>query len=502
MTDGAATRTTALGLPRVLAYYAGSAVLLGFYGGQVCSFLEQLGAPRIALILACAFGLALALRSVLEPRFVVRGPEIGHGRRQLVLDFGLFVAAGLGVTVWDTLVHEFPVVSGVKMTLGCATIGVFAALDMALARERHVARRLIAEGRSVPLLARGTSVTTKFALPALAVTALVAIDLFLLVNKDLTTVAMAGMAHIDAARMKVVTEIGFVVVALLVMLGAVIVSFSRNLHLFFANETAVLEAVSGGALERYVAVASDDEFGLIASHTNRMIDGLRERRRVKEVFGKLVSPGLAQRILESEDGLRPGGSRRHVAVLFSDVRDFTGRTETSAPEEIVRDLNVYFERMVAIVHAHGGVVDKFIGDGLMAVFGVDEPERAADAAVAAGLDMLAALDEIGPRLARPIRIGIGVHAGEVIAGSIGSTERLEYTFIGDTVNTASRLESLTKEVGVPLVVSDAARAELTDAGLRARLSDLGPQRLKGKAAPVPVWGAQAETTSPAAPGAS
>ncbi len=484
-------RTHAHASPRVLAYYAGAATLIGFYGGQVCSFLETLGAGRIILIMGSAFGLALIARYLLEPHFVDCAPDVAQGRRQLVLDFGLFLAVGFGVTFWDIAVHRFPVVSGVKLTLGCATIGVFAAIDLALERERHVARRLIASGASGKLVRRGASVTLKLAVPALSLTALVATDVALLVNKDLDYLASAGPEEVGAARMAVVTEIGFVMAVLSVLLVVVIVSFSRNLRLFFDNETAILEDVAAGDLERYVPVASDDEFGLIASHTNQMIDGLRERRRVKQIFGKMVSPKLAKRILESDVGMRPSGTRRRVAVLFSDVRNFTTRTENSPAEEVVNDLNLYFEQMVAIVHRHGGGGDKFIGDGMMAVFGVEDVEGAADASVQAGIEMLAAVEELNPRLTAPIAIGVGVHIGDVIAGSIGSTERLEYTFIGDAVNVAARLEGLTKEVGAPLVVSAVTRDEIQDADLRRCLVDLGAHALKGKAQALPVWGVPA-----------
>ncbi len=473
---------------RPVAYYLGGAVLLGFYGGQVCSFLEGLGAEHVALMLSVAFGIALAVRGVLERSLIDTAEPAARGRRQLVLEMSVFVATGVLITAWETAFHEFPLASGGKMTLGCATIGIFAAIDMALCRERRTARELAERGELLSLADARTSVTVKFAVPALVVITLLAADLFLLVNKDLDWIVMAGQERLADARMAVITEIGFVVGVMLLLTVNVVLSFARNLRVFLDNERIVLERVSEGDLERYVTVLSDDEFGDIAVHTNRMIDGLRERRRIKSIFGKMVSPKIASRILESDEGLRPSGSRRRVAIMFSDVRNYTSRTENSRPEDVVSDLNAYFQKMVEIVHAEGGVVDKFIGDGMMAAFGVDDCAGAADQAARAALAMQTAVVELAPQLTAPMEIGVGVHIGDVIAGSIGSTERLEYTFIGDTVNTAARLESLTKKVGAFVLVSDDLHESLEDESIVARFENLGAHSVKGKAEPVPVWG--------------
>jgi adenylate cyclase len=204
-----------------------------------------------------------------------------------------------------------------------------------------------------------------------------------------------------------------------------------------------------------------------------------------------MSPQVAERILASEQGAQLGGRNLNAAVLFTDIRGFTPLSETLSPEALVGVLNEYFTAIVGCVHERGGVLDKFIGDAAMAVFGLDEEETAAERAVGAALAMrerLRAFNEsLHARGLSTIDNGVGVHFGPVLAGNIGSPDRLEYTVIGDTVNIASRLESVTKQLGTPVVVSEAVFERLSDEG-RAGFAPLGEQALKGKSSAIPVYG--------------
>jgi adenylate cyclase len=291
------------------------------------------------------------------------------------------------------------------------------------------------------------------------------------------------------ARGAVLLEVSFVMAILTLLTINLIVSYSRNLKLFFDKETTVLDMVTRDDLEGYVPVLSRDEFGLIADRTNFMIDGLRERRRVKNVLGKVVSPEIARRLLAPGDGNIPlGGTRRNVVILFSDIRNFTTMTERMAPEALVQILNRYFSTMVEIILNEGGLIDKFIGDGILAVFGLDEPRDASRRAVKAALAMQRAVGTLSTDGAEPLEIGIGVHRGDVIAGAIGSPERLEFTFIGDTVNIASRLEGLTKVLQAPILVSSSIHDDLGEESAGPVWKPFGPQTLKGRNEPVSVFG--------------
>jgi adenylate cyclase len=187
--------------------------------------------------------------------------------------------------------------------------------------------------------------------------------------------------------------------------------------------------------------------------------------------------------------LQLGGSKKTVTVFFSDVRDFTKFSEGHTPEQVVEMLNEYFQIMVGIINKNGGIVDKFIGDAIMAVWGAPNGStRDPQNAIRASLEMRQALAELNARRAArghvPIKIGMGVHRGEAISGTIGSSERMEYTVIGDTVNQASRIESSTKAFGADLLVSDSL-AQLV--GEEFIVETAGSVEVKGKSEPLTLY---------------
>ncbi len=217
-----------------------------------------------------------------------------------------------------------------------------------------------------------------------------------------------------------------------------------------------LEKVERGELESKVHIYSTDEFATIGNGFNKMIDGLVERDLVKDTFGKYVAPQVMETVLQR--GVNLGGEKREVTVLISDIRNFTSRSERMDPTDVVHFLNSYLSAMVDIVYKYDGTLDKFIGDAILAVFGApiahdDDAERA----LLAALEMREALHHLNKTLQengqQAIRIGIGINTGEVVAGNIGSSKRLEYTVIGDTVNLTSRIEELTKTFHTDILVS-------------------------------------------------
>ena len=214
-----------------------------------------------------------------------------------------------------------------------------------------------------------------------------------------------------------------------------------------------------------------------------------QRRLLRRAFDGFVSPSVLKEMLDGRLNPQTAGVRKEVCVLFSDIRGFTTLSEHLPPEAVTDLLNRYFERMTSAIHRHGGTLDKFIGDGIMAIFGAPQGlSNACESAFGSAVDMLDELDEFnseqqargGPILA----IGIGLHFGPVFIGYIGSKLRHEYSAIGDTVNSASRLEGLTKETGYPILLSMAVRQKLNDAG---GFKDLGEHVVKGRA-PMAIWG--------------
>ena len=215
----------------------------------------------------------------------------------------------------------------------------------------------------------------------------------------------------------------------------------------------------------------------------------REKRKMKKLFGQYVSKDVYDQLVANPELARLGGNRRHMTVLFSDIRGFTSVSERGQPEEIVQILNEYFTRMVDLVFAHKGTLDKFVGDMVMALFGapLDDP-RHADHAVECALDMVAELQKLNERWrgeGRPeLDIGIGINSGPMIAGNIGSSAIMSYTVIGDAVNLGSRLESLNKQYGTRIIISASTRALLTG---RFQCRPLGEVVVKGKTQPVAIF---------------
>ena len=235
-----------------------------------------------------------------------------------------------------------------------------------------------------------------------------------------------------------------------------------------------LQRVEAGSLGERVTVDDGGEIGMLQAGFNRMVEGLRERERIREAFGTYLDRDVADHILREGPSLE--GEEVEVTVLFLDVRGFTGLAERLSAPDVVATLNRLFERAVPIVHDHGGHVDKYVGDGFLAVFGAPrrQPDHA-DQALAAALEVAAAVaSEFGTEL----HVGIGLNSGTVVAGNVGGGGRLEFSVIGDVVNVAARVESATRQTDDAVLITTATRARL-----RPGLVDLQERpgmTLKGK----------------------
>ncbi len=472
---------------RTVTHFVLAFALLVLYGGEVCPFIETLSLEEWGGSVLAAFLLMGGARAVLLKRALnVQDPYI-QSTFQFKLDILLFLGAGLLLAVWNTQIFGFPTIeSGAKISIGFACIGFFVALDLALRRENLVAQEL--KGTPHLALDRLYSTTRRFSLFMVVAVLVVGVVVVLTVTKDVHWLIHSHPDDIFMSQMAIVGEVAFIVATLLGYMLAVSLTYSRNMHTFLEIETQVMKKVQRGKLDVFVPSRAKDEFGQIAGYTNHMIEGLRERERIRTVFGKVVSKDIADKLMIMEDqGMPLGGSLRELAVMFADIRGFTSRTETAVPAVLIRDLNAYFTEAVDSVIAHDGVVDKFLGDGLLAVFGLDGSKDACASAVHCSKDILKRLQQLNPNLSEPLEVGMGVHRGPVLAGIVGSPDRLEYTVIGDVVNTASRMEQLTRSLKTPILISDNVYNALP-AEEQASWKNMGEHMVKGKFKAVCVFG--------------
>ena len=241
-----------------------------------------------------------------------------------------------------------------------------------------------------------------------------------------------------------------------------------------------LFTIVGGVAAGFVA-------GELRRQFQRSLNLVEERNRVNSLFGQFVSPEVREKLLSQK--IEGQGEIRQVCLMFLDIRGFTHFAEGRSPQEVVQFLNTLFEFMVESVTRQHGIINKFLGDGFMAVFGAPlEDDQHVLHATTAALEILSRLDEMNRAgTISPTRIGIGLHAGEAVTGAIGSLQRKEYTIIGDTVNLAARLEELNKAHGSRLLVSGAVWEILQQSPPLPGAQDLGEVTIRGREAPIRIY---------------
>ncbi len=297
--------------------------------------------------------------------------------------------------------------------------------------------------------------------------------------------SIRGMNMSDAITRKhimdsLVWELGFISLDLLVITLILAYFLSKSILVPLLGIKKAIKDVENNNLDTKVKILSNDEFGDVAEGFNLMINSLKESQKLRKSFGKYVSKEIRDEILAGNPSL--DGEMKRATLLFADLRNFTGLVEKNHPKQVVEIINQYFNEMTLAVKGHKGFVLQYVGDEIEAAFGVpigfdDHPEMA----VKAALEMRDRLALLNKKLEQdgfePLAHGIGIHSGAVLAGNIGSTERMSYGLVGDTVNSASRIEGLTKDYGCDIILSQTTYNLLTGSYNTVQLA---PVKVKGK----------------------
>ena len=291
-------------------------------------------------------------------------------------------------------------------------------------------------------------------------------------------------------RLHHLLQFGLIALTLSVLLALLLAYFlAKRFSKPLQTVVAALNNISKGNLDTQLPITSKDEFAIVEAAINHMALSLRQRDNLKMSLARYVSNQVAEKIIETGRLPEVQGERRKITVLFCDVRNFTTLAETLAPEEVVGLLNEAFETMIDAVFKYQGMLDKFLGDGFMAIFGAPlddsiQEEHAIRAALAMQAALLTLAGKWQTERGIVFKMGIGINTGVAIVGNIGSRQRMEYTAIGDTVNLAARLEAATKELGTRILVSEYTYRAAAEKFL---FQSLGVIHVKGRSEPVMVY---------------
>ena len=319
---------------------------------------------------------------------------------------------------------------------------------------------------------------------------------------DLAGIGIVCSVNRDTALKAVTIQVRrniYITVILLVISMMLVYIFSKTLTNPIKKLVEASVKISSGFYRLKLKPSSNDEIGDLTESFIKMGKGLEEREKMKEAFGKFVNKEIAELALKGE--LKLGGERKEAAIFFSDIRSFTAISEELDPEEVVEFLNEYMTAMVNCVTKTNGVVDKFIGDAVMAVWGTPVSHgNDTENAVNGALMMRQALIKFNKKRGGPkkpiIKIGCGINTGPVVAGQIGSHDRMEYTVIGDTVNLASRVESLNKAFGTDILISENSYQLVKDI---FKVQPMKKITVKGKKKPQQIYAVLGRIDDPKTP---
>lgn len=475
------------GAERYLAYiyYIITCLFLTILGIRALSTISPKPVEVVILGFLFPFLIVALFRWRFEDIILHKVHYFEQPKRQLTFDFGLFVIAALMLTYHLFFILEQNLFTVIKVFFGALMMGYFASIDGALSKQLNLVeniRPVIKE----PFEAISFAGRMKLFLTMTIIITLVAVTLSAVDALDIFT--EHHQVSPEQSKQFFILEVFFIFAIVVSFSIRLIHSYTRNVKLLFDSHINILKNIRAHDYSEYAPVICNDEFGLVSQQINCVIDDLNEKEHIRKTLEQIVSPNIMEKLLNDDKGALKAGQEYDVAILFCDLRKFTTYAESAPPEEVIFFLNAFFSKVADIVEAHGGFINKFMGDAILAVFGVNDEKAPVEDAIKSTWDIMMHTHSNKIHSGKAIDIGIGIHAGRALAGIIGSSSRYEYTFIGDVVNTASRLDGLTKRLGFKVIISHEAYSRLSH-DEHERFTDLGKHKLRGKDEHVHVYGA-------------
>lgn len=329
------------GLSRAQIHYLLTLLVIGIYGVQVCPFIESLTVIQLAVPIVLIVALQFVLRTLVIVPLVDQSNYKTQVKRAFKFEWALFLFSGLLLTAYNSIFYDFPVVSGFKVLVGFLTVGFFVSIDLALEHELKLAEYMRQQKISLHPDNRYFTLVSKFSLFSTISVLFIVSTFFLLINKDLEWLTEMGKDSFNMARLSVLTEFAFVGAALLLYMLVIVSSYARNLKHFFGNQNIVLNDVSCGHLDRSVAVCTNDEFGVMAHHTNAMIRSLKERTDALQKTQDITFLSLAS-LAETRDNetgahiLRTQHYVRALAIALSENSKFSGMLNDETIDQLYK----------------------------------------------------------------------------------------------------------------------------------------------------------------------
>jgi class 3 adenylate cyclase len=436
------------------------------------TFLEILPVISTAVLCLVAAGIIFRFQ---RPVWINSLSFIKNQRQQLIFDLSPYLFIALVVIFIEAYLLNHAVIFVSKAIIAIVSIGFYTAVGISLEVEyEHIKNYQGSEAKNITQIVPAGRKSRYFQLT--------------LVTMALFIFALTGLGHGVYPNEYDFFELLFISSVVISLCFYLLHLYNRNFIYVVGTQVKILSRIDDGRFDIVVPTVSDDELALLASYYNTMIERLRDRDRLYRTLEKSVGANIMNKLLNTDEQTLKQGQTYNVAILFCDLRGFTSLGESASAEEIIMFLNVYFADISKVISEHNGIINKFMGDAVLAIFGLESDGNPVEDAVNASLAIVKnSTDFYMPNAMHP-ESGVGIDFGSVIGGTIGSEERYEYTIIGDAVNKASRLESLSKRLGYSIILSQNAYKWLSN-DMRRNFDSLGAHKVRGGNEAITIYGA-------------